>query len=663
MSIADEIKQNLDIVAVVSASVPLAKAGRNFKARCPFHSERTPSFYVFPDRQTWRCFGACATGGDVFSFTMRQENVAFGEALRLLASRAGVTVPDRYEAPEDDQRLARLRTAHQTAALYYHHRLLHGDDAGEARAYVEKRGIAPEASAAFLLGYSPAQRGALRAHLMAQGYTQEELVEAGLLMESGADAIDRFHNRLMFPIRDSNGAVVGFGARSLDGSNPKYLNSPQSPLFDKSGLLYGLDLARDAIRTQKRAVIVEGYMDALMAHQCGHHNVVASMGTSLTEKQVRALSRLTTSIVLALDADAAGQAATLRSLEVAPEAMGEVATAEPAWQGRVRRKQVGGRQVIYALPRGTARIVAQRKGEIRVLELPRGKDPDELLRSDPAIWEQLVQESLPMMDFLLKSVQQRYDLNTPRGKADAAAEALPLLADLPTVEQAHYLQRLATLVGVEEHLLQQELRQSGKRPQTPRQDEPRPTGLEQHLQKTEVLEDYCLALLLQTESLRPHASGLRPDHFLSTENREIFRAWLEHPDEDPMTLVDDVIQARLLDILALSLPEMLEHMAEAALAQCIHRLEERRLRDLKLHNRARLAAEEQEQGAKEMAALGYLRWQALRNGQPEAPPPETSPEEPPAATEVQEQEIALNQQLQELMAAKRLRPTGSNAVR
>ncbi|MEK7217028.1 MAG: DNA primase, partial [Chloroflexota bacterium] len=386
MTPIDDIKQRLDIVSVVSGYVALSKAGRNFKANCPFHQEKTPSFYVFPDRQSWRCFGACAAGGDIFTFVMRREQIEFGPALRLLAGKAGIELPEYDRVPEEATAEARYKEANETATRYYHNLLINGADAAQAREYVAERGIWPETLRAFQLGYSPQRREALKDYMVGQGFNEEELVAAGLLMQGERGTYDRFHHRLMFPISDSAGHVVGFGARTLDGAPPKYLNSPQTSLFDKSGLLYALDRSKEAIRQARKAVIVEGYMDALTAHQHGFTNVVASMGTALTEKQVGLLSRFTSEVVLALDADAAGEAATMRGLEVAPEAMGHEATAVPDWEWQWQKKNVNGRQVTTRSLVGVPRIIGKQKGEIKVLRLPGAKDPDALIRDHPEDW-------------------------------------------------------------------------------------------------------------------------------------------------------------------------------------------------------------------------------------------------------------------------------------
>ena len=288
MSVIDEVKQRIDIVDVIGQYASLTKAGRTFRGLCPFHSEKHPSFFVYPEQQSWHCFGACNTGGDVFSFIMKKQGIDFGEALRLLAQRAGVTIPSKFE-PEAEGK-ERLYQANQAAAQYFHNLLLNSPAGEKAKNYVASRGVSPKTVTDFQLGFSLNSWEALKQHLMERGYTENELLTTGLITESErGETHDRFRNRLMFPILDSRGRITGFGARALDDSLPKYLNSAQTPLFDKSSSLYGINLAQAAIRQQNLAVIVEGYMDVITAHQNGFNNVVASMGTAVTEKQVNIL--------------------------------------------------------------------------------------------------------------------------------------------------------------------------------------------------------------------------------------------------------------------------------------------------------------------------------------------------------------------------------------
>ncbi len=303
MNTAEDIKQRLDIVSVISEYVELGKAGRNFRGLCPFHTEKTPSFFVFPERQSWRCFG-CNEGGDLISFVMKKEGLDFGEALKLLAPRAGVILPEERQKTVEDELAPKLYQINEAAADYYHQLLLTSPVAAGARKYVEGRYLTPETVSQFRLGFSLDSWDGLKQHLQKQGYKEADLVAAGLAIAKEGHTYDRFRGRLMFPITDPKGRVIGFGARALDDSTPKYLNSSESPVFAKNAVLYGVDRAVADIRKQGKAIIVEGYMDALTAHQNGFRNVVASMGTSLTENQIAILKSLTKHICLSLDADA-----------------------------------------------------------------------------------------------------------------------------------------------------------------------------------------------------------------------------------------------------------------------------------------------------------------------------------------------------------------------
>ena len=286
MTVVDDVKARLDIVEVISQRVPLQRSGNSYKANCPFHQEKTPSFHVFPDRQSWRCFGSCATGGDVLSFVMRADSLEFGEALRQMAQQTGITLPKRGQSTQTE---GSHKINEDTRAFFQ--RTLASAQGASAREYLEQRGLDKQAIEAFGVGLSPSDGESLKNHLVREGYSQEELASAGVV-RTGDDGVnhDLFRGRLMFPIRDAHGNLVGFGARTLDGSEPKYLNSPQGPLFDKSRLLYAMDRARTDVR-KEGVVIVEGYMDAIAAHQGGFKNVVAQMGTALTEVQVGEVGR------------------------------------------------------------------------------------------------------------------------------------------------------------------------------------------------------------------------------------------------------------------------------------------------------------------------------------------------------------------------------------
>ncbi len=520
MSVIDEVKDRLDIVEVISSYVPLQKSGRNYKALCPFHSEKTPSFVVFPDSQHWHCFGACSEGGDVFTFVMKREGWDFRTALEELARRAGVELRPRTPAQVEAQEEAdRLRSALTTAAQYYNHLLRHAPEAEAARAYVTRRGLSDETVERFLLGYSLPGWERTRAYLTERGYTVEELTKAGLLVqrEDGSSTYDRFRERLMIPIRDAQGGIIGFGARTLDPEGvPKYINSPQTSLFDKGRTLFGLDLARQAIRREDRVVIVEGYMDVMQAHQAGFANVVAQMGTALTEPQLRQLQRYTKRFVLALDPDAAGVQATLRGVEVARE------TLEQEWQP------------VFD-PRGLVGYEVRLGAEIRILRLPGDKDPDDLICEEPQRWAMLVEEAVSVVDFYLQILLEGLDLDDTKAKARVVDTLLPVLRAVANpVEREDYVQKMARALRVDALAVLARLRSAEHQAARARRGPARTQDRAPQEVVEADLESHCLSSFLQRPSLLSQVNEalgvsqlgpLRGQDFQNVGCRAIFEAW------------------------------------------------------------------------------------------------------------------------------------------
>ncbi|MBC8075466.1 MAG: DNA primase, partial [Chloroflexales bacterium] len=366
MSVTDEVKTRLDIVEIIGASVPLRKVGRTFVGFCPFHpNTRTPAFTVYPDSQSYHCFG-CKASGDVFTFTMQRQGLEFRDALEQLAQRAGVTLEPRTPVDEQqDQQRTRLLEVNAAAAKYFNYVLLSHRGGQPGRDYVARRGINDATIEAFQLGFSLPEWSHLLSYLTdKKGFEIEEVEAAGLAIHRDSGGYyDRFRGRVIFPIRNAKGETVAFGGRALADEQPKYLNSPQTALFDKSNVLYGLDLARSEIRARDAVVIVEGYVDVLTAHQYGFRNVVAPLGTALTEGHVALLKKLSRNIFLALDADAAGQKATLRGLSTLTA-------------------NLDGRDVPVPTPEGTIRWARELEGSVRVIAMPDGLDPDEVIRAD-----------------------------------------------------------------------------------------------------------------------------------------------------------------------------------------------------------------------------------------------------------------------------------------
>ena len=585
MSVITEVKQRLDIVELVSEYVTLQKAGRNFKGLCPFHSEKHPSFFVFPEQQSWHCFGACGTGGDIFSFIMKKEGIDFGQALRLLAQRGGITLSP-LEAPDkaEDEKKERLFQINEAATEYYHH-LLSSTKAGEAaRSYLARRKVMPETIKEFRLGFSPDAWETIKSYLLGKGYAEKELVEAGLIIEKEeGGSYDRFRNRLMFPICDIQGRVTGFGARALDDSLPKYINSPQTPIFDKSSILYGIDKAKSASRKKNLVIIVEGYMDVLTAHQHGWQNVVASMGTSLTEKQVEVIKRLTNNITLALDADLAGEEATLR--------------------GRA--------------------ILAHSSAEANVILLPPGKDPDEVIREDTALWQKLVEQAMPILDFAFQSVISKVDINKAKDKSLAVQKLLPSIYEIkdPT-QKFHYVEKLAHALKIKTSGLEAYLQKSKTARKKPQLSKPTEQSRLARQLVSSSSEEYCLALLLQYPELRPLAQDqeLSPEHFESTENREVFVRWQHSSDiSDLESKLDTGLLEHLYYLVNKNFPPAIqesEQTRHSDLANCILRLKEELSRKLETEKEAMLELERERGGiSSEVSKLEELDEQGIKPGQ------------------------------------------------
>ena len=446
MSSIDEIKSRIDIVDLVSETVQLRRSGKNYTGFCPFHANtRTPAFVVFQETGTWRCFGQCNEGGDIFRFVMKKENWDFSEALHYLAERAGVqlkppTPAEEAAAEEHDH----LRALLEDAVMFYRHHLLNTPAGQSALDYLHRRGLKDETIEAFGLGYAPNAWEAALTHFKDKGYPEKNLLDAGLVTErpgdenqSGQHGIyDRFRHRIMFPIRDERGRMAGFGARILNPDDvPKFLNSPQTPVFDKGHLLYGLDRARKDIRGRDQVVIVEGYLDVIALHQAGFANAVSPMGTALTEHQLNLIKRFTRRIVLALDPDAAGAKATLRGLQVARQAMDR--EDEAAFDAR-----------------GLLRHEARLQADIRVTTLPENLDPDDVVNRNPAEWEKIVENSRPVVVHVMETLAVGRDLEDPKVRSEIANQVLPLIEDVPdSVERETYRQKLARLLRVDERAL------------------------------------------------------------------------------------------------------------------------------------------------------------------------------------------------------------------
>jgi len=460
----DQIRQKIDIVDLIGSYITLKKNGRNFKAVCPFHQEKTPSFVVSPERQIWHCFGGCQAGGDIFGFLMRWENITFYEAAQELARRTGVvlqpgTVPDEHWKKKEH-----FFTINSLAAQYFQYILNKTKFGEKAKDYLTQRGIKLEIAEHFGLGYAPDSWDSLQKYLYKKNYEQEDLVTAGLLIKSEKGSYyDRFRGRLIFPLRDSRGNIMGFSGRSLDAYEKaaKYINSPETPIYHKRETLFGIDIAREGIKKQKSVVVVEGEFDVIMPYQHGFENFVAIKGTALTREQIALLKRYTERINLALDSDAAG---------------------------------------IEAMKRG----VSAAEGldvELSVLLIDGAKDPDEAIRQDLTSFKKTLAKPIPVYDFLINEVQKQYPESTAFNKKKISQEMIPYINMIVNpVVQEYYLNKLAQVINLSEKTLELSLRLFRK---TRKVEIPDSSIKEKSLNipRKSILEKYAISLLLQNDDL------------------------------------------------------------------------------------------------------------------------------------------------------------------
>lgn len=534
-----QIKERLNIAELIGAHVALTRAGRNLRGLCPFHPEKTPSFYVFPDQGTFHCFG-CGAHGDAFTFLMRSQQADFGTVLRDLAQRTGVALPDRRTAAREEARSERLRQVLETAARFYQHALHEAREAAAARAYLAQRGLERATQERFQLGYAPAAGEVLWQHLRSHGVERPDALAAGLLVQrDDGSVVDRFRQRIIFPIRDGQGRLTGFGGRALGESSPKYLNSPHTPLFDKGATLYALDQAQPAIREAGAVVVVEGYLDAIVAHQAGFANVVAALGTALTERQARQLNRLAGRILLALDADAAGDRATQRGIEVLIRAL----------RGRETQRAVGPHLL---RPQQVVDV------DLRIVRLPPGQDPDELIRRDRRVWEALCAQAITPVEYYLALAAERFDLRTPAGRRSAIALLAPIIDSYDSFDRQHYLQRLAQVLGVHERQVVQQLARLS--PQTPQARRGQYDLLEELAARTgggpPALERYAIAVLLHEPGAASLAAHMNPAYLTDPRTQALLAHLLAHRAaggvdlEQARATLDEELAAALDDIVA-----------------------------------------------------------------------------------------------------------------
>ncbi|MCH2307244.1 MAG: DNA primase [SAR202 cluster bacterium] len=562
MTTLDEIKSRTDIVELVNSYVNLKKSGNNFKANCPFHEEKTPSFIVTPSRQSWRCFGACATGGDIFSFIMHQHRVEFKDALTILADRSGVSI-ERQDSKNYD-RDESLIAINKEAANYFQTCLV-SNQGTVARQYLKNRGVNEITSETFQIGFSPKERDGLKSHLLKIGFDEEMMALAGIIRKwEDGNSSDFFRQRLIFPIHNQKSQIIGFGGRSLTNNSPKYINTPATPIFDKRSNLYALNISQETIRSQNSVTIVEGYMDAVTAHQFGFRNVVASMGTALTEQQVFKIRSMTNDIILALDPDTAGQEATLRSLESSWKIIGDQrASSSTFFQQRSTLK-------------------------LKIAVLENGMDPDELIRKDPIEWETSVEQAKPYISFIIDALESRFNLDSSDGKTQALEIMRPIIQKAPFLEQDGYINKLSTLLELNPQAIRAGISQS----KTPKNTYRRTINSINSSQSQEIskkligsnersLDEHVILLILNLPDLKSIAHNLSPEWLKNSEDRELLERLIQSDSIQSLeTGLEPSLKIRLDDLSKKALEPIDINSAKKAFQQCILRMEIRYIKEM-----------------------------------------------------------------------------------
>ncbi|MBI2338224.1 DNA primase [Candidatus Daviesbacteria bacterium] len=477
------IKQKINIVDLISEYIPLKKAGVNFKAPCPFHQEKTPSFVVSPERQIFKCFG-CQKSGDAFTFLMEKEGLDFKEALEMLAKKTGIVLQKRTDDKKDFK--DRLFEVNLKAQEFFHYILTKHNLGKNALEYLQKRGLTKETIEEFGIGYAPNSWESLTKFLLKRGFTVGEIIASGLGVASKSGCYDRFRGRITFPLIDGKEKLRGFSGRVLYAAEPKYINTPQTPVFDKSSYLFGLNLAKGEIRNKKEAVLVEGEMDMILSFQAGIKNIIASKGTALTEGQIELVKKYTENILLGFDMDLAGDSACRRGIEMADKA-------------------------------GL---------DIKVVQLDQGKDAAEVVREDPKLWQKAISEAVPIYDYYLVSASKRYDIKSSADLKKIGEELIPVWAKISDdLVRELYIQKLTAFLKTDEGILRNAVEKMRKNP------EKSYTGL---LQKTsqdnivslksrrELLEEYLIALLLHPPAEANFVPNFPETIFLAEIWRQIY---------------------------------------------------------------------------------------------------------------------------------------------
>ena len=480
----EEIKARVDLIDVIQEYIKLTPAGvNNFKALCPFHNEKTPSMMVSKDKQIWHCFG-CGEGGDVFTWLQKMEGMDFPEALRVLAKKANIKL--EFHQPELSNRKTKLLDINKQAVEYWHNLLLKDKDAESVRQYLNGRDLKQETILEWQLGWSKDSWDDLLKHLQSLGYNEKDISDAGLVSQSQKDNkyYDRFRNRLIFPITNHHGQPVGCTARTMAGEDAKYINTPQTQVYNKSYILFGLDKAKSYIKRQDYTILVEGNMDVIAVSQAGTKNVVGVSGTALTLEQINLLKRYSNNVMIAFDADQAGQRAALRGLDL-------------AWQEGLN---------------------------VKVITLKTGKDPDECIKKDKQLWLDSIKGAVNIIDYYFDITLQGLDLTRADHKKKAATVLLPIIAKLPdAIDRTHYIQKLASFIAVDDKILEDKINSliSGKKQASKPQ---KAAPVIKQLDTVQMLTERILALLLSDmKLLEVVEQRLMPEDFHNEVAGEIYK--------------------------------------------------------------------------------------------------------------------------------------------
>lgn len=476
------IKEKINIVDLISEYLTLKKSGVNFKAVCPFHNEKTPSFVVSPERQIWHCFG-CQKGGDHFTFLMEKEGMEFKEALEFLAQKAGIALK---KMPRKSDFKDQLFAVNLKAQEFFHYILVSHPLGKKSLEYLKSRGINDSSIEQFGIGYAPNSWESLNKFLLKRGFGTKEIIESGLGVPSKSGSYDRFRGRITFPLIDGKDKLRGFSGRVLTPQEPKYINTPQTQIFDKSNFLFGINLAKGDIRGKKEAILVEGEMDVILSHQAGFRNVVASKGTALTEGQIELIKKYTENITLAFDMDLAGDSASRRGIEMADKA-------------------------------GL---------DIKVIQLEGGKDAAEVVLEDPKAWQKSIEEAIAVYDYYLMSVSRRFDSKNPQDLKKIGEELVPVWAKITDdLVRDHYIQKLSAFLKTDEKIIRNAVNKAKSAGFASYAQILKPTPTDNIvLGKTrrELLEDYLIALLLHLPAGLTFVPNFPETLFLRESWRQIY---------------------------------------------------------------------------------------------------------------------------------------------